>query len=180
MAKSIQLNVVDLGGGVAMGGGCDCEAPNLSGYATKAELPTKLSELENDAEYLTATALIPALQATETITAGGTTAFKDELYNGSVSKYVLSVQAYGSVGSDIEFFFQNVGDGTYLSICTATPTISGVPKTFYMVLENYGPMTIYKVYVDGNEVKSGQWDTMLMLFGINTDSSKNITIKHYY
>lgn len=49
--KAIQLNVVDLGGGTAKG--CDCEAPDLSAYAKKIELPERLSQLENDRYFLT-------------------------------------------------------------------------------------------------------------------------------
>lgn len=49
MSKRIQLNTIDLGGGTTKG--CDCEAPDLSAYAKKDDVPTKVSELENDTNY---------------------------------------------------------------------------------------------------------------------------------
>ena len=48
--NKIQLNTIDLGGGTTKG--CDCEAPNLSGYAKKDDVPTKVSELENDSGFV--------------------------------------------------------------------------------------------------------------------------------
>lgn len=51
MSKRIQLNTIDLGGGTTKG--CDCEAPDLSAYAKKEDVPTKISELENDSGFVT-------------------------------------------------------------------------------------------------------------------------------
>lgn len=50
MSKRIQLNTIDLGGGTTKG--CDCEAPNLSDYAKKDDVPKKVSELENDSGFV--------------------------------------------------------------------------------------------------------------------------------
>lgn len=50
MSKRIQLNTIDLGGGTTKG--CDCEAPNLGDYAKKEDVPTKVSELENDSGFV--------------------------------------------------------------------------------------------------------------------------------
>lgn len=48
--KAIQLNTIDLGGGTTKG--CDCEAPDLSAYAKKVDVPKKVSELENDRKFI--------------------------------------------------------------------------------------------------------------------------------
>ncbi len=62
MSKRIQLNTIDLGGGTTKG--CDCEAPNLSAYAKKEDVPIKVSQLENDSGFVESTSL-------------GTAAYKD-------------------------------------------------------------------------------------------------------
>lgn len=41
MSKKIQLNTIDLGGGTTKG--CNCEASDLSAYAKKEDVPTKVS-----------------------------------------------------------------------------------------------------------------------------------------
>ena len=46
----IRLNTIDLGGGTAKG--CNCEAPDLSAYAKKEDVPTKVSQLENDSGFV--------------------------------------------------------------------------------------------------------------------------------
>jgi hypothetical protein len=51
MSKQIQLNIIDLGGGTTKG--CNCEAPDLSDYAKKKDVPTKVSQLENDSRFIT-------------------------------------------------------------------------------------------------------------------------------
>lgn len=48
--KAIQLNTIDLGGGTTKGG--NCEASDLSAYAKKEDVPTKVSELENDSGFV--------------------------------------------------------------------------------------------------------------------------------
>lgn len=54
MSKRIQLNTIDLGG---ITKGCDCEAPNLGDYAKKDDVPTKVSQLENDSGFVESTSL---------------------------------------------------------------------------------------------------------------------------
>lgn len=49
MSKKIQLNTIDLGGRTTKG--CNCEASDLSAYAKKDDVPTKVSQLENDSNY---------------------------------------------------------------------------------------------------------------------------------
>ena len=51
MSKKIQLNTIDLSGGIAKGR--NRNAPDLSGYAKKEDVPTKVSELENDSGFVT-------------------------------------------------------------------------------------------------------------------------------
>lgn len=53
--NTIQLNTIDLGGGTTKG--CDCEAPDLSAYAKKEDVPTKVSELENDEDFVKSNSL---------------------------------------------------------------------------------------------------------------------------
>lgn len=55
MSKRIQLNTIDLGGGTTKG--CNCEAPDLSAYAKKDDVPTKVSQLENDSGFVKSTSL---------------------------------------------------------------------------------------------------------------------------
>lgn len=55
MSKRIQLNTIDLGGGTTKG--CDCEELDLSAYAKKEDVPTKVSQLENDSEFVASTSL---------------------------------------------------------------------------------------------------------------------------
>lgn len=50
MSKRIQLNIIDLGGGTTKG--CDCEELDLSAYAKKDDVPTKVSQLENDSGFM--------------------------------------------------------------------------------------------------------------------------------
>lgn len=50
MSKRIQLNTIDLGGGTTKG--CDCKAPDLGDYAKKEDVPTKVSQLENDSGFV--------------------------------------------------------------------------------------------------------------------------------
>lgn len=90
MSKRIQLNTIDLGGGTTKG--CDCEAPNLSAYAKKEDVPKKVSELENDSKFVVSTSL-------------GTAAFKDveDLQGGSID-YVQGSKHTFITGAVIDIF----------------------------------------------------------------------------
>lgn len=65
MSKKIQLNTIDLGGGTTKG--CDCEAPDLSDYAKKEDVPTKVSELENDSGFITKNEIVGGWQFVKTL-----------------------------------------------------------------------------------------------------------------
>jgi hypothetical protein len=68
----IQLNTIDLGGGTAKG--CNCEAPNLSDYAKKEDVPKKVSQLENDSGFVRDSSLgTAAFKNVEDLTGGKTT-----------------------------------------------------------------------------------------------------------
>lgn len=97
--KAIQLNTIDLGGGTTKG--CNCEAPNLSGYAKKGDVPTKVSQLKNDSEFVKNTSL-------------GTAAFKDvEDLQGGGGKWNL-LQTISLSGSAQSFpIISNMGEGLY-------------------------------------------------------------------
>lgn len=70
MSKRIQLNTIDLGGGTTKG--CNCEAPDLSAYAKKDDVPKKVSELENDSGFVESTSLgTAAFKNVEDLQGGG-------------------------------------------------------------------------------------------------------------
>lgn len=95
----IQLNTIDLGGGTTKG--CDCEAPDLSAYAKKDDVPKKVSELENDSEFVKSSSL-------------GTAAFKNvEDLQGGGGKWNL-LQTISLSGSAQSFpIISNMGEGLY-------------------------------------------------------------------
>lgn len=90
MSKRIQLNTIDLGGGTTKG--CDCTPPNLGSYAKKEDVPTKVSQLKNDSEFVKSTSL-------------GTAAFKDveDLQGGSID-YVQGSKHTFSTGATIDIY----------------------------------------------------------------------------
>lgn len=99
MSKRIQLNTIDLGGGTAKG--CDCEASNLGAYAKKKDVPKKVSELENDSNFVKNTSL-------------GSAAFKnvEDLQSGG-DKWNL-LQTISLSGSAQSFpIMSNMGDDLY-------------------------------------------------------------------
>lgn len=95
----IRLNTIDLGGGTTKG--CDCEAPDLSAYAKKHDVPTKVSQLENDSEFVKSTSL-------------GTAAYKNiEDLQGGDGKWNL-LQTISLSGSAQSFFIiSNMGEDLY-------------------------------------------------------------------
>lgn len=99
MSKRIQLNTIDLGGGTTKG--CDCEAPNLSAYAKKEDVPTKVSQLENDSGFVESTSL-------------GTAAYKNvEDLQGGGDKWNL-LQTISLSGSAQSFpIISNMGEDLY-------------------------------------------------------------------
>lgn len=100
MSKRIQLNTIDLGGGTAKG--CDCEAPNLSGYAKKDDVPKKVSELENDSRFVERTSL-------------GTAAFKnvEDLQGGNMT---LVNEISGEVNSKTYIYTSNSNSGNKIFV----------------------------------------------------------------
>ena len=90
MSKRIQLNTIDLGGGTTKG--CDCEAPNLSAYAKKDDVPTKVSELENDSGFVESTSLgSAAYKDVEDLQDGGNTCLQQRhSINGDITYDYLS------------------------------------------------------------------------------------------
>ena len=99
MSKRIQLNTIDLGGGTTKG--CNCEALDLSAYAKKEDVPKKVSELENDSEFVKNASL-------------GTAAFKnvEDLQSGG-DKWNL-LQTISLSGSAQSFpIISNMGDDLY-------------------------------------------------------------------
>ena len=97
--KAIQLNTIDLGGGTAKG--CNCSPSNLGGYAKKDDVPKKVSELENDSEFVKSSSL-------------GTAAFKNvEDLQGGGGKWNL-LQTISLSGSAQSFpIISNMGDDLY-------------------------------------------------------------------
>lgn len=51
MSKRIQLNMIGFSDETTKG--CNCEVLDLSDYAKKTDVPTKVSQLENDNDYIT-------------------------------------------------------------------------------------------------------------------------------
>lgn len=88
--NKIQLNIIDLGGGTTKG--CDCEAPDLSDYAKKEDVPTKISELENDSGFVESTSLGTAAYANvEDLQGGGNTRLQPRhTINGDITYDYLS------------------------------------------------------------------------------------------
>ncbi len=99
MSKRIQLNTIDLGGGTTKD--CNCEALDLSAYAKKEDVPTKVSELENDSRFVESTSL-------------GSAAYKDvEDLQGGGDKWNL-LQTISLSGSAQSFLIiTNMEDGLY-------------------------------------------------------------------
>lgn len=93
----IQLNTIDFGGGTAKG--CNCEAPDLSAYAKKVDVPTKVSELENDSKFVESTSL-------------GTAAYKNvEDLQGGKWNLLQTISLSGSAQSFP--IISNMGEGLY-------------------------------------------------------------------
>ena len=187
MSKRIQLNTIDLGGGTTKG--CDCEAPNLSSYAKKDELPTKLSELENDCGFVESTSLgtaaykdvedlqvssVPKLR--DTISANYSD-FGDAIYNGEVSKFLAKIESYGQ---SIEIYLQNSENGEYVNVTTLAG--STTEKTiFYLELEILMPgIGRLKVLNNNNYsvIATIPWYKSLMLIEIR--NGNNVKISRYY
>ena len=90
MSKRIQLNTIDLGGGTTKG--CDCDAPNLSDYAKKEDVPKKVSELENDEDFVKSNSLgSAAFKNVEDLQGGGNTCLQQRYnINGDITYDYLS------------------------------------------------------------------------------------------
>ena len=99
MNKRIQLNIIDLSGGTAKG--CNCSPSNLGGYAKKDDVPKKVSELENDSEFVKSSSL-------------GTAAFKNvEDLQGGDGKWNL-LQTISLSDSAHSFpIISNMGENLY-------------------------------------------------------------------
>lgn len=200
MSKRIQLNTIDLGGGTAKG--CDCEAPNLSGYAKKDDVPTKVSELENDSNYVTQdnikTINGESIFGSGNINVGGRLTLKQTITNNSINidkgfenllnrefdKLMVDVEL-SSNATDVTFIAGDINADNYqrelITVAELKRFTIIIDGTYYPNIKMDIFKTPYRGYAETEHLYS-EWSlagvTAISL--ANVPSTTTITKKYYY
>lgn len=114
MSKRIQLNTIDLGGGTTKG--CDCTPPNLGSYAKKEDVPTKVSQLKNDSEFVKSTSLgTAAFKDVEDLQGGNITLVKEDIGEVASTTYIYKSESNnGNKIFVLDYTIINYGNGGFL------------------------------------------------------------------
>lgn len=200
MSKRIQLNTIDLGGGTTKG--CDCEAPDLSAYAKKEDVPTKISELENDSNYVTQdnikTINGESIFGSGNISVGGRLTLKQTITNNSINidkgfenllnrefdKLMVDVEL-SSNATDVTFIANDINADNYqrelITVAKLKRFTIIIDGTYYPNIKMDIFKTPYPGYAETEHLYS-EWSlagvTAISL--ANVPSTTTITKKYYY
>jgi hypothetical protein len=200
MNKRIQLNTIDLGGGTTKG--CDCEAPDLSAYAKKEDVPKKVSELENDSNYVIQdnikTINGESIFGSGNISVGGRLTLKQTITNNSINidkgfenlinrefdKLMVDVEL-SSNATDVTFIASDINADNYqrelITVAELKRFTIIIDGTYYPNIKMDIFETPYSGYAKTEHLYS-EWGLagVVAISLANVPSTTTITKKYYY